>query len=199
MGTLKLAQSSQRTETEGRVSSPGVICHVAAEFGLKLAQEEEIRAAREIASRLISPNITSSGVFIAVQAITRASIFVYTEGRAISGMLGFFSMRPAGLRAIQAGTFDAINLDLDLVARPGEIPAACYGWGFAGTTDVGRGAAVKASVALRQRLFWKVPVFTRAATADGVRVIQGKMGYQVYSVADPSLVWLPASPTAPAS
>ncbi len=185
-------------ETEGRVSAPGRICGVAAEFGLKLAIDSEIRDARAITAKLISDSIASPEVFSAVQAITHASVFVYLEGRAVTGMLGLFLIRPSGLRAIESGTFDGINPDLDMVTRPGEMPAACYGWGFAGTTNVGGGAAVKAAVALRNRLFWRIPVFTRTATADGVRVITGKMGYEVYSESDPSLVWMRPAAEAPA-
>ena len=54
-------------------------------------------------------------------------------------------------------------------------------------------------MALRDRLFWRIPVFTRTATEDGVRVITGKMGYQVYKASDPTLVWMPPSEEAPAS
>ncbi|MGQ0533767.1 MAG: hypothetical protein ACT4OF_13910 [Caulobacteraceae bacterium] len=184
-------------ETDGRVSAPGRICSVAAEFGLKLADDAEIREGRSITARLISDAIASPEVFSRVQAITRASVFVYREGRAVTGMLGLFLLRPAGLRAIEAGDFDAVNPDYDLIARPGEFPAACYGWGFAGTTNLGGGAAVKAAVALRDRLFWRIPVITRTATEDGVRVILGKMGYQKYSDSDPTLVWMPPSAEAP--
>lgn len=188
---------AQIAEMEGRISAPGRICGVAAEFGLKLATDDEIAAAREITAQLISDGIASAGVFGAVQKITHASVFVYLEGRAVTGMLGLFLLRAAGLRAIEAGAFNGVNPDLDLVARPGEMPAACYGWGFAGTTDVGRGAAVKAAVAMRNKLFWRIPVFTRTATPDGVRVITGRMGYQVFTPNDPTLVWLPPSPEAP--
>ncbi len=183
--------------TDGRVSAPGRICGVAAEFGLKLADEAEIREGRAITARLISDGIASVEVFSAVQAITHASVFVYREGRAVTGMLGLFLIRPAGLAAIERGDFDAVNPNYDMVSRPGEIPAACYGWGFAGATDVGAGAAVKASVALRNKLFWRIPVFTRTATPDGVRVITGKMGYKLYRESDPTLVWMPPAESAP--
>jgi hypothetical protein len=191
----KLAQES---EIEGRVSAPGRISAVAAQFGLKLANNDECREARAIAARLIGEGIASAETFAAVQAITRASIFVHYEGRSITGMLGLILLRPVGLRAVQSGTFDGVTPDPDVIARPGETPAACYGWGFAGVSEAGGGAAVKAAVAMQRLLFWRIPVFTRTATADGVRVILGKMGYQVYSVADPTLVWRPAALMAPA-
>lgn len=184
--------------TEGRVSAPGLICAVAGEYGLKLAGDAEIREARTLTAKLISDGIATAEVFSRVQAITGASVFVYLEGRSVTGMLGLFLLRPAGLRAIEAGTFDAVTPNYDLITRPGEQPAACYGWGFAGTTQTGGGAAVKAAVALRNRLFWRIPVFTRTATPDGVRVITGKMGYQVYRKSDPALVWMPPSTEPPA-
>lgn len=194
-----MSELAQVSETSGRVSAPGRICGVAAEFGMKLADDAEIRAAREIAAQLINDGIASAETFSAVQAITHASVFVFLEGRAVTGMLGLFLVRAAGLRAIENGAFDGVNPDLDMVARPGETPAACYGWGFAGTTNLGGGNAVKAAVALRNRLFWRIPVFTRTATPDGVRVITGKMGYQIYNPADPTLVWMPPAQAAPSS
>jgi hypothetical protein len=193
------AAAKTMRETDGRVSAPGLICAVAAEFGMKLADASEIAEGRAITARLISDGIASTEVFCAVQTITRASVFVYREGRAVTGMLGLFLVGSAGLRAIEDGAFDAVKPNYDLITRPGEIPAACYGWGFAGSTNVGGGAAVKASVALRDRLFWRIPVFTRTATEDGVRVITGKMGYQVYKASDPTLVWMPPSEEEPVS
>lgn len=184
--------------SEGRVNDPRRVCDAAAVFGMKLAEEHEIAQGREIAARLISDGIASAATFIAMQRLTRSSVFVYLEDGAVTGMLGLFLVRESGLRAIQNGTFDSIAPDLALVALPGERPAACYGWGFAATTERGGAAAVKAAVALQQQLFWAIPTFTRTATPDGVRVILGPMGYQRYSASDPTLVWRPPAASAPA-
>jgi hypothetical protein len=195
---MRVTNLASTDGTAGRVNDPERICEVAAAFGMALAEDEEMVAGREIAARLIGSGIASAETFIAMQRLTRCSVFVYREDREVTGLLGLFLMRPAGLKAVQNGTFDAVQPDFALVAPPGERPAACYGWGFAASTERGGSAAVRAAVALQQRLFWAIPTFTRTATPDGVRVILGPMGYQRYSQSDPTLVWRPPSPTAPA-
>lgn len=195
---MRITDLATTDHAAGRVNDPDRICEVAAAFGMALAEDHEIVAGREIAAGLISDGIASAETFIAVQRLTRSSVFVYREEGAVTGMLGLFLLRPAGLQAVQNGTFDAVRPDVAYIASPGERPAACYGWGFAASTERGGSAAVRAAVALQQQLFWAIPTFTRTATPDGVRVILGPMGYQRYSASDPSLVWRPPAKSAPA-
>ena len=178
-------------EIEGRVSDAKRIVAVAGRFGMALATDDQIRAAREIAAKLISDGIASADTFIAVQTLTESSVFVFTESGRVTGMLGMFLLSERGLLAVKRGVFDAVAPDRAFVCQPGQPPAACYGWGFAATTEAGGRAAVKAAVALHDELFWAIPTFTRTATPDGVRVILGPMGYVRYRESDPTLVWLP--------
>jgi hypothetical protein len=195
---MRFPEMATTDHTEGRVNDPERICAVAASFGMALADDDDIVAGREIAARLIGEGIASAETFIAMQRLTRSSVFVFREDGVVTGMLGLFLLRPGGLRAVQNGAFDAVWPDMTLVAPPGERPAACYGWGFAATSERGGSVAVRTAVALQQRLFWAMPTFTRTATPDGVRVILGPMGYQRYTESDPSLVWRPPSRTLPA-
>lgn len=190
---MRFSDLAATEQTEGRVNDPERIAAVAASFGMALATDDDIRAGREIAARLIGEGIAAADTFIAMQRLTRSSVFVHREERVVTGMLGLFLLRPAGLRSIENGVFDAASPDMDLVARPGERPAACYGWGFAASTERGGSAAVRTAVALRERLFWAIPTFTRTATPDGVRVVLGSMGYRPYNQSDPTLVWRPAA------
>lgn len=187
------SRETERLEQIGRANDPERIAAVCSQFGLELANDDDIRAGRAIAATLISDGIASADTFIAMQRYTGASVFVLREAGVVTGMLGLFSLRAAGLRAIEEGTFDAIDPDWGMVAVAGEEPAATYGWGFAASTEAGGRAAVKASVALHRQLLWGVPTFTRTATPDGVRVILGSMGYRIYRESDPTLVWIPAS------
>lgn len=182
---------------KGRENLPERICDVTASFGLVLADLDQIRQARAISAALVGEGVAATETFVAVQQITQSSVFVYCENGAVTGVLGLFFLRQAGLDAIESGTFDAVNLDLDLIARPGEPPAAGYGWGFAATTQAGGRAVVKASAALRDKLFWGIPAFTRTATPDGVRVILGSLGYRPYGRGETTLVWMPALDAAP--
>lgn len=195
---MRVTKMASADPTAGRVNDPERICEVAADFGMALADESEMSDGRAIAARLIGDGIASAETFIAMQRLTRSSVFVYREDQRVTGLLGLFPLRASGLAAIQNGTFDAVNPDLEMVARPYERPEAVYGWGFAALTERGGSAAVRAAVAMHRRLFWGIPTFTRTATPDGVRVILGPMGYQRYSQSDKTLVWRPPSATAPA-
>jgi hypothetical protein len=177
--------------TEGRVSDPDRIVAVANRFGMTLATDDQIRAAREIAAQLIGDGIASVDTFIAMQTLTESSMFVFVESGGVTGMLGLFLLSDRGLRALERGVFDAITPEREYVCPPRQTPAACYGWGFAATTEAGGRAAVKTAVAVCEELFWAIPTFTRTATPDGVRVILGPMGYVRYRESDPTLVWLP--------
>jgi hypothetical protein len=195
---MRFSDLTTADQADGRVNDPERIAEVAASFDLAPASDDDIRMGRQIAARLIGEGIAAADTFIAMQRLTRSSVFVYREEGAVTGMLGLFLLRPVGLRAIEAGVFDAVTPDMDMVARPGERPAACYGWGFAASTERGGAAVVRTAVALQERLFWAIPTFTRTATPDGLRVILGPMGYQRYSQSDPMLVWRPAAASAPA-
>lgn len=194
-----LTRDMERLEQIGRGNDPKRVAEICAQFGLELARDDDIRAGRAIAAQLIGDGIATAETFIAMQRLTGASVFVLRENGVVTGMLGLFMLREAGLKAIEDGVFDAINPDWNMVALPGEEPAAGYGWGFAATTEAGGRAAVKASVALQRQLFWGIPSFTRTATPDGVRVILGPMGYRIYREDDPTLVWVEAARQRPAA
>ncbi|MBS0384332.1 MAG: hypothetical protein JSS00_03170 [Proteobacteria bacterium] len=177
------------------MSDPKRIVEVARRFGMTLATDAEIVAARAIAARLIGAGIAAADTFIAMQTLTESSVFVFCESDRVTGMLGMFLLSDRGLDAIERGVFDGITPDRDHVCQPYATPVGCYGWGFAAATEQGGRAAVKAAVALHDELFWAIPTFTRTATPDGVRVIRGSMGYEIYRETDPTLVWIP--PRAP--
>ncbi|MFN7181038.1 hypothetical protein, partial [Hyphomonas sp.] len=44
--------------------------------------------------------------------------------------------------------------------------------------------------AVRREAFGRVPVFSRAATADGLRVLTGYLGYQPVPWGEPGVVWI---------
>jgi hypothetical protein len=164
-------------DPSGRCSDSARILELAASFGLRPPLPHEMAPARALAASRISDAVVTEEAFAAVQAVTGASLFVHREGEEVTGVLAFFFFNKAGLDAIEAGTFNPSQVDPALLAKPGETPVGAYAWGFAASTKLGGRAVVAASAALQNRLFWSIPVYTRAATADGERVLYGSLGY----------------------
>jgi len=125
-----------------------------------------------------------------VQSITGASLFIHREDGEITGVLGFFSVREAGLQALRAGGFDAREVDLDIIARAGEKPFAGYAFGVAASTKLAGQAIIGAAAAIQEAQFWALPIFTRIASEDGARVLLGSLGFARLEH-DPTLVCRP--------
>ncbi len=91
-------------------------------------------------------------------------------------MISVIPLRRAALAVLEAGAFDGIAPPRRLIARPVDCPAAFYIWGAAGLSWRGRRLALAASLALREEVYPDLPLYSRAATADGERVLQRRMG-----------------------
>lgn len=154
------------------------VCALAEMFELRAASPEDIDEGRALAARLISEHLTSADILARVQAITGASLFVHREAGVITGVLGFFTVRPSGLSLLEAGGFDARDFDMDIIAREGEPPVGAYAFGVAASTKAGGSAIIRASAAIQEALFWSIPIYTRVATEDGARVLLGSLGFK---------------------
>lgn len=164
-------------DARGACCDAKAICALAEKFALKAAAPADIDEGRALAARLISEHLTSADVLARVQAITGASLFVHREAGAITGVLGFFTVRPSGLLLLDAGGFDARDFDMDIIARDSERPVGAYAFGVAASTKAGGQAIIRASAAIQEVLFWSIPVYTRVATEDGARVLLGSLGF----------------------
>jgi len=181
----------------GRCSDPNAVLALARSFGLYPPDPHEMGPARALAATRISDAVVTEEAFAAVQSVTGASLFVHREDGQVTGVLAFFFFNEMGLTALESGAFDPSNVDLSLLAKPGETPVGAYAWGFAASTKLGGRAVVAASAALQDRLFWNIPVYTRAATADGERVLYGSLGYERAPGEDSMLAVRPARQTPP--
>jgi hypothetical protein len=161
-----------------------------AEVGLRPANDDELDAARGLAAGLIGSDIATVDTLRAVQAATGASILVTRDSEGVAGVLAALLVRPRGRAQIEAGCFDGVGVDLDLLARPGETPAAFYAWGIASRSREASRAVVAGAAEL-SRLFATMPRFARAATEAGARILTARMGYLPVCGA-PNLYWLPA-------
>lgn len=180
----------------GICADPRQVSAVASQHGLILLDDDQVCAARALAARLVSGEVAPDNAFVAVQHAAGAAIFGFLEGAEMTALLAAFPVNARGLDLLQRGSFDAINIDLETIARPGEAPAAYYGWGFAAATKDGGRAVVKASAQIHRDLYWAIPTFARAVTADGLRALSG-IGFQPTNSADRSLLWIPSNAFVP--
>lgn len=176
---------------DGRCSNQSEVGRVVGQYGLEALDDDAIRLARALAANLISEHIASADTFIAVQRIVGNAVFGCREANALTGLLACFPVTKEGCVQIMRGDFDAVDVDLGLIAAPGEAPAAYYGWGYAASTKEGGRAVVKASLHVQRELYWALPTFARAVTDAGKRSLCS-IGFTPFSETDASLLWIPA-------
>jgi hypothetical protein len=116
------------------------------------------------------------------------------QNESLTGLLAAFPLNRAGLDAVEHATFDAVALDLALVAEPGVRPAGYYGWGFAATNKDGARAVLRASIDIHRLLYWATPTFARAVTSDGTRALTS-IGFHPHAQ-QAGLFFIPPAPTA---
>ena len=173
----------------GRCSNPAEIAAVAQQFGLRVLDDAGVAIARALAVRLVPGGVAEASVFQAVQHAAGAAVFGFYEESTLTALLAAFPLNEYGRSGLACGGFDALQVDISLIAQPGEIPAAYYGWGFAAATKEGGRAVVKASAQIHRELFWATPTYARAVTADGLRALTA-IGFQQAGVHNPSLLWI---------
>lgn len=145
-------------------------------FGFTLATEAEIRGGRAAAAALVGDDIASADVMLRVQARTACASFVLTGPAGMTAALSAIRLTAAALPGLARGVFDALSPPEALVARPRDPVAALYIWGGAGLTWRGRFQAVAAAIALREEVHPTLPLYARAATSEGERVLQSRLG-----------------------
>lgn len=149
---------------------------VLAERGFTPATDAEIEAGRAAAAALVGEAIASAETMRRVQARTGGACFVLKRDGAIIAALSAIPLTPAALPGLTQGLFDAISPQDTLIARPQDPVAAIYLWGGAGMTPRGRMQAVTGAIALREEAHPHMPFYARAATSDGERVLQTRLG-----------------------
>lgn len=145
-------------------------------LGFRPADGCDIVSARSAAAALVGGDIATCATLREVHAITGCACFVASQKDRLVAMVSAIPLRRAAVAVLEAGAFDGIDPPRRLIARPTEPPAALYIWGAAGLTWRGRRLALAASVALRDEVYPDLPLYSRAATADGERVLQRRMG-----------------------
>jgi hypothetical protein len=168
------------------------ICEDLGVFDLVPAAGEATVRARELAARLIGPEIVSVEALRQVQDRSGAALFVTYEGDELTGVLAFVLLNRAGLEAVLSGQFEARSPAPEHVARPDEFVSAFYGWGVAATTKPSAQRVVEAARAMGRSSVAHVPYFARPTTEAGHRLMRERMNFVDLPGSD-GLVWAPPS------
>lgn len=175
---IDISELSKFVDSSGRCANPRMINAIAAFCGVTLASDAEIEEGQRLAAERIGGPVVPAEVMCAVQHLTGCSVHIVREAGQVTGLTAFFLLRPAGMKAFAEGRFDTVNVNLDYVWRPREVPAGGYAWGFVASNDRAAGRVVKAALVIREALLWALPGYTRAATDDGARLIFGSLGFE---------------------
>ena len=149
---------------------------VLARHGFTLATDDEIETGRAAAAALVGEAIASAETMRRVQARTGCACFVLRRDGGMVAALSALPLTSAALPGLAGGEFDALSPQDKLLARPDDEVAALYIWGGAGMTWRGRIQAVAAAIALREEVYPTLPLYARAATSEGERVLQTRLG-----------------------
>jgi hypothetical protein len=161
-----------------------------AAYAVRPARPGEVAAARGLAAQLIGEGIVSTDALDRVQSLSGATtLFVTEEDGALGGVLAFVLLTGAGLRAVQAGAFDALAPHVEHLAGPGARVEAFYGWGVAATTKVCARRVVDAARAVMAGAVGPIPKFARPTTAAGHRLMRERLGFVDLPGSTSGLVW----------
>jgi hypothetical protein len=162
---------------------------VLANLGLDFAREEDLPAARAVMVSLIGDTIATAETILAVHRRNPKSIIVFRENGEITGTTSFLLLRAAGLLSIATDKFNGLAPDMDLIAGLDETPIAAYGWGIAAKTRRAAAAVLVGIDRVRNDLYPNIPFFARTLTADGQRVVCGRLRYLPFPRSKTGLLW----------
>lgn len=146
------------------------------ELGLSLAGREEIELGREMAAGKIPRAIASAETLNAVQHRTGCAIFAVRDAGGVAGALSIIPLTAAARPLLRKGEFDGLVPPMEMVARPHDPVVALYGWGMVGATWRARGVILSAALRLQRDVFAEVPIYGRAASPGGERVLLKRLG-----------------------
>src|SRR4029077_18745382 len=108
-------------------------------------------------------------------AITRRSHYKSTAAEG-EGLVAFLMLNDIGLKSLVQGTFNAADPDLSMIVRQHEKPSGIYVWGIHSPGIIAGGVALTVEK-ISTKLYRDVDVYARAATAQGLRLMQ-TMGFE---------------------
>lgn len=172
-GAAVIKQNLERlVDPSGNMWDCGRMEEVCALFGMTASDAAQTKAALAFARRTISPNVMADEAAVKLQSRCKTVFFSRIDEGELCGFFAVAPIRQAGLTALQQGSFDLTAADSNQIGVPDERVSAIYWMGASGESEVTCRAVVQGVAALSETLFWRVPIYGRAVTSDGARVLQ---------------------------
>lgn len=141
------------------------------------ARDNELEGLIDLAARSIPHLAAAAPAVRRVHARNENAVWaVHGRDRSQIGVIALLLLNEDGWRALQAGSLDASDPDVDLLVRPGEAGAAVYLWAVA-LPHFAIDALGVVSLWLRNPAFASADIYTRAATEPGAR-ISAHLGFE---------------------
>jgi hypothetical protein len=172
-----------------RITAEHVIA-IGERFALRPPTQAQMEEGRAIAASLIDPDIAPAAAYAEAAIWSGMCALVFTENEKVTGMVAILFLSREGLEAVAGQGFNARAPHKLHLVRAGEPVFGGYAWGIAATSQQGGRICVAFADAVRREAFSRVPVFSRAATADGLRVLTGYLGYRPVPWGEPGVVWI---------
>ena len=144
--------------------------------GFEPATGDEIAAGRDIAARLVGEDIATAATMQRVHDRAGGACFILRDAGGPAALFSLIPLAEAARPLLAAGRLEAIDPPDAIVAAPGDPVIGLYVWGAAGLTWRGRKACVAAALALTREAHPDLPLYAKAASSDGERVLQGRLG-----------------------
>ena len=95
-----------------------------------------------------------------------------TDNAALAGFYSFLHLNEQGERALEDGSFDAVDVNLTHLATAGERPKVIYVWAIV-ARRMARIATFLVAKGLGKDLYGGIPIYCKPATLGGINVIKG--------------------------
>lgn len=176
------------------IANPKGLYAAAAPFGLAPPRgPEDYEAIVDLTRRLIGGTTATLETMQACHDHCQQTFLCMGHGEAMRGYSGMLPMARHAMSYLWMGQFDALNPDLDLLARPGERVAAWWFWGIATVDHDAARQMIHGLLAVRP-FTNGLPTFARSATAAGRKIAAERMNFHPMRYPDDELMWAPPRP-----
>jgi len=172
--------ASHAGKESGRVSHPGrpgkefdrVTPPPRLRVEARPAKTSDIPALLHHAERAIGVSLAAEAPVARVMRAHPDSLWSFWTGGRLVGGFAMLMLNSQGLEALVQDRIDLADPPADVLAVPGQRPAAIYVWAVLGAAAASEGIA-RVIFRLRQHPYERSDVFALPATGDGLRFMRG--------------------------
>jgi hypothetical protein len=176
------------------IANPAGLYAAAAPFDLAPPRDiTDFEAIVRLTRELIGGTTATLEAMQASHDRTGQTFLCMGHGAAMRGYSGMLPMSPRAMPYLWMGQFDALDPNLELLARPGERIAAWWFWGIA-TVDHDAARQMIHGLLATRPFTNGLPTFARSATPAGRKIAVERMNFHPMRYPDDDLLWAPPRP-----